>query len=537
MKYLTKVIFVLMVAFLLSNCQKSDNGELQYYSFKVSKSDKWGIIDGNGKVIVEDEFKNQPMIVSDGIFYVPNDDGFFQMYSVKEPAKEICSKFKHIAPFEGGATLTPCVKKGEGIVYIDKEGSEIISLSHNCIDARPFYHGWSIVAKDYDSVTKNIAVDVEGNFFEPSEYELKSVVGKDMFLVLKDDNYYIINPKEEELYNLKANVTSVSEDMKYYIFSDDNLYGLKSINGEVIVRAKYKDMSFIDDTKGRGLVFENDDNLYGVMDVNGEIILKDKYNKINDAKGDLFVVKRDKSEGYGLINKDGDKLLKFEYERLSFISGTNYLLAQKEGDKSIYIIDRNGNPISKNAEFYALNYTSDDYYSNYIIKSDIFDVNGFVQSILEPSDGYSYVDLFGQVGKLTEEVCKDKGYNIGYSDIVNDYVNDKQFLPTRYIYTWKFGGLNYQYGFDKVAESYWDDYYYETRYRYANCKCNCLKLSTTYLNQDVREHLDVIEEQFGDGLSALGFSNNGDYWMKDNLYLKYEIEESKIVVYIEKKRK
>lgn len=352
MKQYSKLLFAIFIATLLASCS-TGGGDAQYLAFKVSKSDKWGIIDGNGKIIIEDEFKNLPTPVSSGVFFVADGEGLLRMYSISDPTKEIDSKFKTVGAFNESADCFPAVKKGGCIKYIDKKGEERFALSNDYERAISFNNGWSLAVKDDGTV---VAFDSKGNSFESKKYNFRAVVGKDKFAVTKDDVFYIINSKEEELVKFKDIPQDVSDDVKYYTFKDDGMMGLKTIDGEVVLRAKYELLVFsskvLENTNF--LIFSSGDKSLGLMKFDGEIVLKDKYVDINGIKDNMFIVKREKGEGWGIVNKDGDKVLGYEYDELNFINGTDNLLAKKEGDKSYYIINIKGEPISKNAEFYEL---------------------------------------------------------------------------------------------------------------------------------------------------------------------------------------
>ncbi len=429
MKVVSKILLAISIVLLISSCSSNSKEELQYFSFKVSQSDKWGIIDGKGNVVVEDEFSNQPLIVKEGMFFVPNDEGLLYLYSIDQPTKEIDVNFKQAYAFSDG--VAPTVRKGENIKFIDKKGNVVFELSPEYIQATPSGFCWTILKKETDSTTIDVCVNNKGVFFEPKKYQLDRVVADNVFLAKKGEKVYLINSKEEELFDFSetsgnTSLISFTEDLKYYTYKDGEFYGLKTINGDVVVRAKYKVLNFSD----KYVIFSSDFNYYGIMNLEGEILIKEKYKRIFSIKNNMFVAGKDSYDECGLLTMDEDKLLKFEYSSLSPISGTDYFVAEKKGDKSIYIINKDGEPISKKAEFCKLEVVSVNAFDNFVIESDYFDVQGVLKSLLEPNDDRNVLNMYGFKDKTPKDVAQDQNVDyFDYDDILYSQTKKMYGLP------------------------------------------------------------------------------------------------------------
>lgn len=116
----SSILFCLVCLLFVSCSNFSNNKSVEtHFPFKENPRDKWGLVDANGKILVANEFKNQPSTVINGMFFVQQDKGY-EMYSVKNPLLPIGETYKNIAPFT--EDITPAVKEGEGIKYIDKKG-------------------------------------------------------------------------------------------------------------------------------------------------------------------------------------------------------------------------------------------------------------------------------------------------------------------------------------------------------------------------------------------------------------------------------
>ena len=83
-KYLL-LILVLVFISLLSSCQKEES-VAEYIPFKSEKDGKWGFINLDGDVLLEDEFKREPTIVSNDRFFAKNKEGYWEMYTADKKA-------------------------------------------------------------------------------------------------------------------------------------------------------------------------------------------------------------------------------------------------------------------------------------------------------------------------------------------------------------------------------------------------------------------------------------------------------------------
>ena len=135
---------------------------------------------------------------------------------------------------------------------------------------------------------------------------------------LKDDNNTIVLPAKffkdfiEEIkgFSLQELITIRLVDVQYelqpngmYIFKDENdKWGLKKYNSELIAECKYK---FISNFQPNGLACVKLNNKWGLINEKGEEIAECKYDWINDFQSNgLAVVELDKK--LDLINEKGE---------------------------------------------------------------------------------------------------------------------------------------------------------------------------------------------------------------------------------------
>lgn len=499
--YLRKICLSAGVLSLLCSCSSSSKEEIpSYFPFKESSGDKWGLISNTGKIIVEDEYKEQPSMVVNGMFFVQTEKGV-EVYSEKEPTKNVGDIYKSITYFSG--EYAPSVKRGEGIKYIDKKGNVRFELPIEYVSASKFQYGFSIITSNEG---ETCLLDDHFNYVKFKKHTLVSILSKDRFLVVKkseeETKYYIVDIKETEINQLKSPVC-LSQNLKYYVDvnPEDRTYGLKSIDGTVIIKQKYNYMYFLEDGNS-GYVAVNGDDGWGIMNVKGEQLIKPKYESITDCKNGYIVVQKDKNDGFGLINIQDERILKFEYDYLAFIPGCEHLLAKKERDKSWYIINTKGDEIAEYSAF-----KMDDVMGSTVV-SDYYDVDRLVRSIFSPTSVLSTKDLFGYKDESAGLVADQLSLSLSRNDISNN--KGYEWFPSQWI-DFDNGSYRYNLGFDKVVESYEDysnGYWYSTtKYRFASdSHCVAMRIRVG-LDSEAIEHMDQIESRFGETMSSLGYNN------------------------------
>lgn len=308
--------------------------------------------------------------------------------------------------------------------------------------------------------------------------------------------------------------------MKMYIFSDGEKFGVKSIDGNVIVRAKYDFAKILNNE----YICVRNENGCGIVDTKGEVIVKNRYSEIIALSGDKFIAKRDGDDGYGLLNLTEERIVKYDYKYLVFIPGSKNLIGQKNNDNYVYLLNSQGDILSEystiSIDYLARNIWGDG--EPECVYSDFYDVNALFKAIFIPEADRNITKMLGYLGRSAESVASEQKLDLSYSDISNRY--GYQWLPTRKLSSdgieFKYGSFKYTLGFNSIVESYEDyssSYYYpQTRYRFAsNSKCQCIHV-VVELNYENLSHLETIKAGIKPAMNNLGFSNIEE---DDNKYL------------------
>ncbi len=87
-------------------------------------------------------------------------------------------------------------------------------------------------------------------------------------------------------------------------------YGLVDTKGNELIAAKYRELKILDN----GLIWVNDNYRFGVMDRNGNIIIPFEYNGVSDFSSGLTIVK--KNDKYGVLNEKGEEVIPLLFDGL-----------------------------------------------------------------------------------------------------------------------------------------------------------------------------------------------------------------------------
>lgn len=439
-----KKIFYFCFSFMAFICSCSNDIDApSHIPFKEVKSDNWGLVTLDGEIIVKDEFKEEPTPVVNDIFYVGSGD-YYYMYDINNPTKSIGDKYADIAVFTG--ELAPSVKKDEWIKYINKKGETKIELAKNIKKAYSFFFGYSLIVNNEDLCG---AINTEGKTIIPLKYQSIIPINENEVYATRDDKNYIYNIKEKKEKEVKGSLFYHND---YILFEEEGKQGIKNKNGNVIIRPKYSRLKFIDNNAKVLLAALNEDG-WGIIDLDGNIIVKHKYAWIEDCQNDMFIALRDWDEGYGLLNMNEDRLIKYGYKEMSFLYGTDYLIAQKDNDHTSYILDVQGTIVNEYSELGA--YTIED--CDQSVESDYFDMEGCADLLLFNKE-HNINNLFSYAGKSANKCANLMGLSLNVDDIT-----DNKWFPEK-SYTNTYGEVYIKLGFNQVIESYYDGW--EKKYSY-----------------------------------------------------------------------
>lgn len=430
-------LWLFAVILVLTGCSNNSENQITHLPFQTEEDGRWGLIDMEGNVLIEDEFKSTPSVVIDGRFCVKNSDGLYEFYTAEKKFKQIGEEYLSVGYFSEG--LAPVVKKDSRITYINKDGEVVFELTKYKDDpievAYPFENG---IARVETSSGKSGCINTKGEFVVSPIYSSIFYAGENILLIMNEkkqwgyidykgkilvepkysvahgfnDNGYamvemdgkqiIINRKGKEILKLK-------DDMKISSWADENLmpysidnksYGYLNLEGEKVIKLSSNIKEPTSFFNGYA-TFKNSDNDYGTIDEEGEIVIRAKYDELNMYND--FILYEDDNE-WGFLSYSGDVIKRACYKRiLPIFKGNKYTYA-KDGDEWI-LIDKKGEDTKKVEVDNIGYYDYDNFGYPYYVESDYWDIEVEVSRIMK------ILNEDGTFGNLTFNVTPEEFVN------------------------------------------------------------------------------------------------------------------------------
>ncbi|MBT6747174.1 MAG: OmpA family protein [Flavobacteriales bacterium] len=309
----------------------------------VQEGKLWGVIDQDGKVVVEPSYSHMKPVVN--WISVVREGGLWGAVNVKTGVEIVKPQFRKMLDFSeegiGIAILGEEYCRNNDIsasnedkfIYIDAEGKQIGTKLYDKL--YPFNDGVGIAAEGkrkyyVNSDLEEIIITLNGEIVQLSVNPFSEGLG------------IIVHKKKAGLVDVNGKVVLVPTYQKINSFrdgqatvKDKDLWGLIDKTGRPIVEPIYERIS--DLAKGYRIITLKGKK--GVMDSTGKVVILPEYGFLQSTQsGKWFVVK--KKEGHGIIDLTGNfkPMPEDSKDYLKYING--YIIAF--GRKGRGLIDDNG---------------------------------------------------------------------------------------------------------------------------------------------------------------------------------------------------
>ncbi|MEK7434200.1 MAG: WG repeat-containing protein [Cyanobacteriota bacterium] len=271
--------------------------------FSFSKNGKdFGLIDSNGKIILEAKFQDIKIINYEKKIYKAKYNGKYGLIDSK--GKFIVkNKFEDVYGFSDDMIIFLEKKK---FGFANKDGEIIV---------KPRYDSMTIFKDGFASFKENKKWGLINNkgkiIFKPSENYFFNF-GNDVLISEKNSKYGVIDKNGKVVIDYKYDKISFFLD-KVTTMVLNKKYGLINNKGKVIVEPKF---DYLDTFGFKEITKFEINKKYGLINNEGKIILAPKYDEITTFYTSFSIVKLNKK--YGLIDKNGKEIVSLKYDSLDF---------------------------------------------------------------------------------------------------------------------------------------------------------------------------------------------------------------------------
>lgn len=438
--------------------------------FPAYTNDKWGVIDNNGKIIIDATY-DEMIIVPD-----KNKDLFICTYN---------------ADYENETYNTKVINKNNSEILTNYQNVQAIE---NSDDSNIWYE--SNVLK-FEENGKYGLIDFDGKLILNAEYDkIYSLEGVEKNIIIeKDGKKGLVNTSMGEII-ISPEYTEISlltESYENgYIVSKDGKYGVISADAKLIFEPIYDEIKNVTSNGNYAVV---QDGKLKLVDKSGETKLESGFDTIEDINGDSIIITKNRL--YGVINLDGTYIINPEYEDLKNINGT-YYIAKKNGAYGVISIS-NKNVVDFTYKTMEYIKTADFIQAdNENYKTDLIDRNfnvvlkDVIVSELNLEDGYIRVR---------------EGEEYNYYNFKFEKKSNKEVLTTNTLFLIKENG---KYGYenkngDRIVDPIYDDAKEQNKFGYCAVKKDgvwgCLKsdgtvVVKTSINLDDYLYIDFIGDWY-----------------------------------------
>jgi len=328
-KYL-KSMTALTVMLAAASC--SGDEWTRYVVVRLPDHQEWSILDlKSGELLYKDRFSENPSAIVNDKFCIRNEHGLYDYYSISDIGHPLNSGSYRCATSFSQSDIALVVKPGEGISIIDGKCKVIATLGDDIARATRFRHGYSIITDkndkkgfidesgkiivrpQYDEANEftpdgiaivgnyigthsgmYFAIDTNGeelfSFFSSEYYDFDDFFNGYLPVQARDDEAFLLDKTGEKFMSLGVwdAIGPAGPVDNAVVFCEDELYGLKNLQGEIIAPAQYQYLSPLTEVATRPYFLAMKDGRCGIIDSGNNHIVPFDYEILGPANDHIF---------------------------------------------------------------------------------------------------------------------------------------------------------------------------------------------------------------------------------------------------------
>lgn len=378
----------MLLSGICSSCSSSgSNGEIEIDLLPVMLSDdgNWSMVDRDGNVVYDGEFKNKPSLALEGTFSVKEGD-LYTLYKAgeKEPeALDGCEGVKRCGYMSEG--VIPVVFPHERIQLRDKNGKKVCDLGpvdgKEVVRCAAGFKEGLLAFCVFDEGNKWGFMDKNGKVVIKPAYEFTHGFEDGVALCSKkkNDSSYkttlVIDHDGKILFEVEGDLSTLGgfQNGRMPLLGSDVNYLVDKKGKKTKLPSK---ISYVEDFNGEYVIFRSKDDEYGVADVNGEICIRPKYKSIKFGLGDKFLALKNGKDETLVLDVNGEVVDELDYTFVSKIYNFGY--EAMEGKRYVLL----GEDLKqKGTEDFSAMYDGYMYFNSYV-DSDYFNPEDVVTRIM-----------------------------------------------------------------------------------------------------------------------------------------------------------
>lgn len=482
--FIGRLLPVLAVLTLIASCSDGGNGEISLIPVKLDEDSHWSMINQDGQIVYEDAFKERPTICYNGVFSVEEGDGITVYTDEDKNNPQVLGECENLecAGFMRKG-LMPVTFPNERISIISKNGKKKFELKpYDGKEITQCLHGYStdgllcVILAD----NKMGFVDTNGEMVIKPLYDIVHCYGNGIAIVGIDKSgggrqYSLIDSKGETLLKLKDSY----DDVEHFIMGKsiivkqgDRMLVVNTDGEETRLPSKVKNVIACSD---KYIIFRDDE--VGVATLDGEIIIRPKYKSINFGSDNTFIARKASSDEVEILNNKAETIMKLDYPKVEEFENFGYFA---QDGKVIVLLDKEGKPKSNDEYYEVCNLIAE---SN--VHTDYFNISEIAQQLatLIATDLPKQYALGSTPATVTKTSDPDSSY-------LYSYYNDEIMLSKKVV-----SGINFSSNstlqFDQYTTTYDNNYS-----RVWNPDAHLVSIITTvtfYKNWDEKGHNAIVD--------------------------------------------